>query len=88
MTTDAVWNPKTVELQPLSSQEQEYASIVSGILTSRRISSAIISNDLQPQNPLFPNGSSTLDITLASVSLVYCDESFIHRLCASIRIAR
>ena len=35
----------------------------------------------------FPNGSSTVDIALASVSLVYFDESLIHRLCASIRIA-
>ena len=49
LTTDAVWNPKTVEMQPLSSEEQEYASIVSGIFTSRRISSAIISNNLQSQ---------------------------------------
>ena len=87
LTTDAVWNPKTVELQPLSSKEWEYASIVSGIFTSRRISSAIVSNDIQPQTPLLPNGSSTVDIVLNSVSLVYCDESFIHRLFASIRIA-
>ena len=77
LTTDAVCNPKTVELQPLSSKEREYASIVSGIFTSCRISSAIISNDLQLQTPLFPNGPSIVDIALASVSSVYCDEPFI-----------
>ena len=87
LTIDAVWNPKNVELQHLSSKEREYASILSGIFTSRRISSAIISNYLQPQTPLFPNGSSTVVIALASVSSVYCNESFIHRLCVSIRIA-
>ena len=86
LTTDAVWNPKTVELKPLSSKEREYASIVSGIFTSRQISSAIISNDIQPQTPWFPDGSSTVDISLSYVSSVYCDEYFIHHLCASIRI--